>query len=75
MEIKTKYNIFDEVYIIYNNKIKQVIIKGIKIHIEKKPYLDKTSIKTTYILYNYNFSTEYSEDNIFKTKKELIKSL
>lgn len=75
MEIKTKYNLFDEVYIMYNNKIQQMVIKGIKIIIEYKPYLEDKHTEIVYKLEDRNFATEYSEDNLFKTKKELIESL
>ena len=75
MEIKTKYNLFDEVYIMYDNKIVLTVVKGIRINIEHKPYLPNISIIITYVFSNRIFTVEYPEDKVFKTKEELINSL
>lgn len=79
MTIKTKYNIQDEVYVIFDNNITKGIVKGIDT-INRLEGLNETKIK--YILYYAEGSTScqianctFEEKNVFKNKKELLKTI
>lgn len=81
MEIKTKYNINDEVYFIHGNKIFKKKISHIDIYI--KEGIDKIVIS----LIEYTIDLEFStgrlgerfttrlESDIYLSKEELIKSI
>lgn len=72
MQINTKYNIGDEVYALFNNKVKNFIITGISIVAK-----EKFPILIRYISFNI-ITGEYmkiDEKEIFPTKEELLKSL
>ena len=69
MEIKTKYNIGDEVWWIDNNKVHQDYVKGIFFSMYGRP--------TDYTLY-YKLNQQlrdFDEEILFPTKEELLKSL
>lgn len=72
MEIKTKYNIGDEVWAIVDNEIQKSKVFGFRILILAKTtephYID--------IVYSLQKGFDWvSEDKIFSTKQELINSL
>lgn len=76
MIIKTKYNIGDIVYIMYNNKIILGEVTGIII-IKSN---NMSSWQDNYLRYCINGlperrEVEIEEDKIFKTKEKLLKSL
>lgn len=81
MEIKTKYNIGDEVYFIHNNKITHNKISNIDIYI--KLSRDKKEILLIEYTIDLELSTGRLGDNyatrlesaLYSTKEELIKSL
>lgn len=81
MEIKTKYNINDEVYFINGNKITHNKITSIDISIYERKNVVKQIIKYTIDLGNIfgrricDTFTSRNEEEIFSTKEELIKSL
>lgn len=83
MTIESKYNIGDTVYIIYENKIQQVLITRITININPKTtFYNPKDIRTT-VLYstkklnsgNWTDFGSIPEKDIFKTKEELLASL
>ena len=69
MEIKTKFNLEDNVFFIHNNKAVDGIIKKILINVENDTFTIKYKIL---IDRKYKF---FQEENVFKTKKELLESL
>lgn len=73
MTIETKYNIGDKVWFMHNNSVNSAIIIKIDFIIERS--MNDTSIHqhAWYSLYNYH--SPYSEQSIFSTKEELLKSL
>lgn len=81
MEIKTKYNINDEVYFIQGYKIFKRKISDINIYIKKD--IDKKVISLIEYTIDLELSTGRLGDNyitrlesaIFSTKEELIKSI
>ena len=73
MKIETKLNIKDECYFLFCNKVKTGIVKDIQISVLKEKMYIKYSI-----LFKDCDKTEtkiYLEEDIFKTKQELLNSL
>lgn len=70
MTIKTKFNIDDIVYFMYDNKVYNGRIKNIKIYIKSD-----NSIKNIYDIHFARGITYSCEEPLFKTKEELLKSL
>ena len=66
MEVYSKYNINDTVWVVSRNKVIQQKIQGIEI----TAYKDKTETEYTFI-----GDSKLPEDRVFKTKQELIDSL
>lgn len=67
MEIKTKFNIGDKVWTIYNDKVQTITINKIKI---------ECSSSQPIITYMQDYVSDYfDEKKLFKTKEELLKSL
>ena len=69
MEIKTKYNIGDEVWWLDNNKVHQDYVKGI--------FFSMYGSTTDYTLY-YKLNQQlrdFDEEILFPSKEELLKSL
>ena len=66
MEVYSKYNINDTVWVVNRNKVIQQKIEGIEITV----YKDKTEIEYTFI-----GGGKLPEDRVFKTKQELIDTL
>ena len=75
MEVNTKYNIDDRVWIVLNNKVEKQIVTGITVyHTFKEPHLGGE--EKIDILYDLNWQTEeVPESRLFSTKEELLKSL
>lgn len=72
MTIETKYNIGDEVWVMYQNHPFKSTIKGVYVEYANDSQSD-------YLYKSYNIAEIYGmiyfEENIFPTKEELIKSL
>ena len=66
MEVNSKYNINDIVWVVNRNKVIQQKIQGVEI----TAYKDKAEIEYTFI-----GGSKLPEDRVFKTKQELIDSL
>ena len=67
MEVQTKFNINDTVWVVADNKVTQRRITGVEISVE-----DSALPKITYTTIG---DIEYPEQDVFKTKQELIDSL
>lgn len=68
MEVITKYNINDKVWLIIDNQAVSANITRVIISVE--------STDSCTVSYSLNYgSTEYSEDQLFSTKEDLLKSL
>lgn len=76
MKIGTKYDIGQEVWALLDNKIQRVKIWGVDINIEEGFDGQYTYPSRTRINY-YDFGKHHiiSEDKLFPTKEELLKSL
>ena len=68
MEVITKYNIADKVWLIIDNQAVRANITRVIISVESTD-----SCKISYSL--HHGSTEYSEDQLFSTKEDLLRSL
>jgi len=73
MKIETKFNIGEIALILYNNTVTEATVDRISIDVKEE---------TTQVFYSFKdnttiggFLSNYSEDIIFKTKKELLESL
>lgn len=76
MTIETKYNMYDDIFFLSNKKACQSKIRGMKITVNSSPieiindivYLCNTDSDS-------NVFIKVSEQDAFKTKEELLKSL
>lgn len=84
MEVKTKLNIGDTLWIMYNNRPREIKINhiGIKVSLQFDGFTNKTSVSIYYRGWVDCFKKEdfsYEEDTIgkqvFLTKEDLINSL
>ena len=66
MEVNTKFNINETVWVVSDNKVIQQKVRGIEISVEKKV------ITITYSLLD---DSKYTETELYKTKQELIDAL
>ena len=67
MEVKTKFNVGDMVWYIYNNKVSHLDVTAVSISV----YSDSDPI----IKYTLHYDYELDESKLFTTKEELLKSL
>lgn len=73
MEIKTKYNIKDTVYFMYNNKAYEGKIINVYL---KRDYKSEDYTRYTVNVQDRNGNfIEILEENLFSSKEELLKSL
>lgn len=70
MTIETKYNIGDEVWLMYKNKAVSSSIFRIEVKVDLH-----LSVRIIYYLSGSSCAEFYSEDKLFPTKEELLKSL
>ena len=70
MTIETKYNIGDEVWVMYNMKPTKITIKRISYYCGRWGHLLKE-----HIMYLTDNNCSFNEDILFPTKEELLKSL
>lgn len=78
MEIKTKYSIGEKVFCINLNKIFDTQITAIRIAVDPAWKMGRPSpfVGRIEILYKVSSnSTEFSEQSLFPTREELLKSL
>ena len=72
MKIETKLNVEDECYFLHSNKVKTGFIKDIQISVLK----EKMYIKYSILFKNDDKAARiYLEEDVFKTKQELLDSL
>lgn len=77
MEIKTKYNIGDAVWVIAGNKVQHLRIEAIEVSIGKTMITEDGdfSISEYKTSYSVGWGNWCKESDIFPTKEELLKSL
>lgn len=73
MKIETKYNIGDEVYLRYDNQIKNGTVREIDMNIRRGP--NELVILIHYDLVCGDKYLYGAEDEVYATKEELLKSL
>ena len=74
MAIETKYNIGDEVWLMYENRAVTAKVISMKVTVEELMF--GTIIENIYYrIKNQRFDREISEPHIYASKEELLKSL
>ena len=74
MTIETKYNIGDEVWLMYENRAVTAKVISMKVTVEELMF--GTIIENIYYrIKNQRFDREISEPHIYASKEELLKSL
>ena len=74
MNIKTKYNNGDEVWLMYENRAVTAQVISMKVTVEELMF--GTIIENLYYrIKNQHFDREISEPHIYASKEELLKSL
>ena len=71
MEVNSKYNINDIVWVVNRNKVIQQKIQSV----ETTSYVNEKEIVKTEIVYTFIGGDKLSEDRVFNTKQELIDTL
>ena len=71
MEVNSKYNINDTVWVVNRNKVIQQKIQSV----ETTSYVNEKEIVKTEIVYTFIGGGKLPEYRVFKTKEELIDSL
>ena len=71
MEVNSKYNINDTVWVVNRNKVIQQKIQGV----ETTSYVNEKEIVKTEIVYTFIGGNKLPEDRVFNTKQELIDTL
>ena len=71
MEVNSKYNINDTVWVVNRNKVIQQKIQSV----ETTSYVNEKEIVKTEIEYTFIGGGKLPEDRVFKIKQELIDSL
>lgn len=72
MEIKTKFNLGQKVYLLWNNKVIRPQIEGISVRVNALGNGEK-DISITYEL--VGLDKRFDEEVLFATKEELLQSL
>ena len=71
MEVNSKYNINDIVWVVNRNKVIQQKIQSV----ETTSYVNEKEIVKTELVYTFIGGGKLPEDRVFKTKQELIDTL
>ena len=71
MEVNSKYNINDTVWVVNRNKVIQQKIQSV----ETTSYVNEKEIVKTEIVYTFIGGDKLPEDRVFNTKQELIDTL
>ena len=74
MTIETKYNIGDEVWLMYENRDVTAQVISIKMIVEELMF-GTIIVNIYYRIKNQHFDREISEPHIYASKEELLKSL
>jgi hypothetical protein len=76
MKLKTKFNVDDFVYVMFDNKIEKLKVSRIQMDIQMDNNKEECCIIKYIMINNINtFELIYEEKFVFKTKKELLESL
>lgn len=76
MDIKTKFNVDDEVFFLKDNKVQSCSVKRIAISVQNGVY-NQLSLWIRYYLYSEDANTYHNEkdNNLHSSKEELLKNL
>lgn len=81
--IETKFGVNDKAFVLRGNKVYEVVIIEINIQLQRSgtnmalgmPHEPKVLIKSYKVKFDSDFIEEYSADEVFATKKELLDTL
>jgi hypothetical protein len=81
--IETKFGVNDKAFVLRGNKVYEVVIIAINIELQRSgtnmalgiPHEPKVLIKSYKVKFDSDFIEEYSADDVFATKKELLDTL
>ena len=81
--IETKFGVNDTAFVLRGNKVYEVVIIAINIELQRSgtnmalgmPHEPKVLIKSYKVKFDSDFIEEYSADDVFATKKDLLESL
>ena len=81
--IETKFGVNDTAFVLRGNKVYEVVIIAINIELQRSgtnmalgmPHEPKVLIKSYKVKFDSDFIEEYSADEVFATKKELLDTL
>ena len=81
--IETKFGVNDTAFVLRGNKVYEVVIIAINIELQRSgtnmalgmPHEPKVLIKSYKVKFDSDFIEEYSADDVFATKKELLDTL
>lgn len=81
--IETKFGVNDKAFVLRGNKVYEVVIIAINIQLQRSgtnmalgiPHEPKVLINSYKVKFDSDFIEEYSADDVFATKKELLDTL
>ena len=81
--IETKFCVNDNAFVLRGNKVYEVVIIAINIQLQRSgtnmalgmPHEPKVLVKSYKVKFDSDFIEEYSADEVFATKKEILESL
>lgn len=81
--IESKFGVNDKAFVLRGNKVYEVVIIAINIELQRSgtnmvlgmPHEPKVLIKSYKVKFDSDFIEEYSADDVFATKKELLDTL
>ena len=81
--IESKFGVNDKAFVLRGNKVYEVVIIAINIELQRSgtnmalgmPHEPKVRIKSYKVKFDSDFIEEYSADEVFATKKDLLDTL
>lgn len=81
--IETKFGVNDTAFVLRGNKVYEVVIIAINIELQRSgtnmalgmPHEPNVLVKSYKVKFDSDFIEEYSADDVFATKKELLDTL
>ena len=81
--IETKFGVNDNAFVLRGNKVYEVVIIAINIELQRSgtnmvlgmPHAPNVLVKSYKVKFDSDFIEEYSADDVFATKKDLLDTL
>lgn len=76
MQIETKFNLGDKVFVLYNERVHEVLVTGVFAFHELNGTLSHDTFAINYrVKFQAGGETKISEERLFATKEKLLESL